>query len=333
MSILPKFGEAMKRILILGGAGQDGKFLGDILNSRPDVELTISTRKVLGQTSPNFVKNARYIQLDISNQEEMIAAVRTINPNVIVNLASISSVIECEKKPELSRLINEFSPIKIIELLEEKYKDQVLFIQASSSEMYSNSETRTINEESKTAPNNQYGWQKASVHNEIIQRQKNGERVASLVYFNHESILRSTSFVSRKIISSAVLISKGLQDKLVLGNLMSTRDWGYAGDYMYATSLVIDSNLPSNYVIGSGELHSILDFCKKAFECAGIFDLEPWLDVDPNLVRQNDSIGLVADTSKIGSDLGWKPTKNFDILIEDMFKLECDLIYKNEGIL
>jgi len=310
------------RVLIFGGGGQDGKYLGEILKSTSLTEIILSCRRIPSENSPLFVNRVQYLKLDITSSEDVQRGILKVNPDVIVNFASVSSVVECENQPNLTRTVNEIAPIKVMELLAQPKNRHIRFIQASSSEMFSNSAQREISEETKTSPNNHYGRQKAVVHQEIIERQKNGEQVSSLIYFNHESPLRSNKFVSKKIISAVSRISKGSNEKLILGNIESTRDWGFAGDYMGATSKVIFSGLSTNYVIGTGHLHSIAQFCDIAFKFSGIANTQQWIEQDPRLIRKTDSIGLYANASKLKNKLDWAPSVLFEDLVSGMLQAE-----------
>lgn len=306
------------KVLILGGAGQDAKYLSEILKKENGFEISLLCRNIPGKDQRNYVDNVRYFEQDFTVLSDVEEILKIVNPDVIVNLASISSVMACEAKPDFAKKVNEQTPIEIMKLLRKPRFETTRFIQASSSEMYSSSAERYISELTPLAPNNEYGRQKANVHSFVLQEKKQNPNLSSIILFNHESPLRSQAFVSKKIVTAVHLISQGKQLKLSLGNLMSTRDWGFAGDYMSAIALHIKDNRNENYVIASGQLNSIEDFCQLAFAQVGISNFLDFIEVDAGLIRVNDSIGLRGNSEKIYNYLEWKPRYSFASLVNGL---------------
>ena len=306
------------KVLILGGAGQDAKYLSEILKKENGFEISLLCRSIPGKDQRNYVDNVRYFKQDVTVLSDVEEILEIVNPDVIVNLASISSVMACETNPNLSKKVNEQTPIEMMKLIRQPRFEAIRFIQASSSEMYSRSPERCISELTPLAPNNEYGRQKANVHNFVLEEKKKNPNLSSIILFNHESPLRSSAFVSKKIVTAVHQISQGKQLKLPLGNLMSTRDWGFAGDYMAAVALHIKDNRNENYVIASGQLNSIERFCQLAFAQVGITNFLEHIEVDAGLIRVNDSIGLRGNSEKICNYLEWKPKYSFESLVKGL---------------
>ena len=306
------------RIMILGGAGQDAKYLSEILKREIGFEISLVCKSIPDKNQRNYVEKVRYFQQDITVLLEVEELLRIVKPDVIVNLASISSVVACEINASLSKAVNQDTPIELMKLLRKKEFESIRFIQASSSEMYSKSVERYISELTALAPNNQYGMQKANVHSFVLEEQKDNPNLSSVILFNHESPLRSSTFVSKKIVSAVHQISQGNALKLQLGNLMSTRDWGFASDYMEALALQIKDTRNENYIVASGKLNSIKYFCEVAFSQIGISDFLEHIEVDTSLMRANDSIGLRGNSEKINKFLEWKPKYSFESLVRGL---------------
>jgi GDPmannose 4,6-dehydratase len=310
------------KVLILGGAGQDAKYLSEILKRENGFEVSLICQNIPDKDQRNHVSDVRYMKQDITALSHVEEILKVVKPDVIVNFASISSVIACEENSSLSKKVNEQTPIELMKLLRKPGFRSIRFIQASSSEMYAKSAERYISELTPTSPNNEYGRQKANVHSFILEEQKGNPNLSSLILFNHESPLRSPAFVSKKIVSAIYQISQGKKLKLSLGNIMSTRDWGFAGDYMDAVALHIKDDRNENYVIASGQLNSIEDFCQIAFAQLGITNFLEHIEVDESLVRANDSIGLRGNSEKIYNYLGWKPKYSFESLVKGLLIAE-----------
>lgn len=258
---------------------------------------------------------------DLSKIEDFESILLKTRPNVIVNLASLSSVSACERDPELSKKLNLDNVIKLADAIT-KYDDiegkPHQFIQASSSEMYaSNSEAMRINEKSILAPKSIYGIHKAEAH-EYIQKMKLAKpesKMQCAILFNHESPRRGNRFVSRKIVNSIYRISIGQQKLLELGNVYAERDWGYALDFAQAIYLLSKEFGSEDYVISTGETHSIKEFYERTFEVFGINDFSHLVSIDESLIRPIENTGLSGDNTKIFQNLGWSPNVYFHELI------------------
>jgi GDPmannose 4,6-dehydratase len=247
---------------------------------------------------------------DLLDQTSLVSALRQIRPHEIYNLAAQSFVPASFSQPVLT---GEFNGLGVTRLLDaiRIVDPQIRFYQASSSEMFGNVATAPQNETTKFQPRSPYGVAKLYGHWITVNfRESYGLHAVSGILFNHESPRRGTEFVTRKITLTAARIAAGLQKTLRLGNLDSRRDWGYAGDYVEAMRLMLQQAAPRDYVIGTGESHSVREFVEEAFR---VLDLD-WKDhvvVDPDLARPADVDSLVADSARARAELGWKPAVDF----------------------
>ena len=184
-----------------------------------------------------------------------------------------------------------------------------------------------LNENSEMNPQSPYAIHKYKAHKSAIRFREEYELpIYTAILFNHESHLRKPTFASRKITQGAFQIASGKRDYLSLGNIDSLRDWGYAGDYVKAISLIMNRDTPDDFVVATGELHSLRDICKIAFEAVGVGNYENYIFIDPNLVRVNDTSGLLGDPSKIARVFDWRATFTFEEMIQFMVHQEISRV-------
>lgn len=307
--------------MILGAYGQDGTYLSELL-IRQGSEVVGVIRP--GSSCKYVNSSVSYKFLDVLDIPALKNLIRETNPDVVINLASMSSVSACTAEPEKSYRINfEFVEELIAILLEirnESRKD-IRLIQASSSEMFGESNGHPLLESSPFRPKSVYGQHKLDAHLAITRaRESKGLWTSSLLLFNHESPRRPQTFVSQKIASEAVKLYKGEIQYLRLGNLDIARDWGYAPDFVEAFSLVSKSENPNDYIVATNRLYSIRYYCEVVFAILGINNLDRFVVTDPSLVRSIEPISLRGDYSKIYIDLGWEPKHDFDYMIHQMIE-------------
>jgi GDPmannose 4,6-dehydratase len=265
----------------------------------------------------------------IENFEDILVETK---PDVVINLASLSSVSACEINPELSMRINLENVVNLVEAIIkfDQYEGRAhRFIQASSSEMYaSNSVSMHISENSELAPKSIYGKHKASAH-EFIQKIKQANPDSQLkcaILFNHESPRRGDGFVSRKIVKSIHQISVGKLNQLNLGNVYAERDWGYAPNFADALYLQSKETGSEDYVVSTGNTHSIKEFYERTFEAFGISNYSHLVSVDETLIRPVENTGLSGDNKKILKNLGWSPEVYFSELIDILVRAEKSFV-------
>jgi GDPmannose 4,6-dehydratase len=261
-------------------------------------------------------------QADLLDQTSLIEVIRTFRPTEIYNLAAQSFVPTSWAQPVLT---GEFTALGVTRMLEaiRQVDSSIRFYQASSSEMFGKVRETPQNEMTPFHPRSPYGVAKVYGHWITVNyRESYGLYAVSGILFNHESPRRGLEFVTRKITATVAQIAKGKEKHLKLGNMESRRDWGYAGDYVRAMWMMLQPNTPDDYVIATGETHSVREFAEKAFARAGL-DWEKHVVVDPGLFRPAEVDVLIGDASKAKKNLGWRPEVSFDQLVERM--IDADL--------
>ena len=314
------------RHLIFGALGQDGSYLAEQLSANGNqVIAVIRNSSVVPKEYSN--KNINFIRGDILEDSFVYSLLESYKPTHIYNLASASSVSESYLNPEQSLQVNlEFvrSLIDCMDKFRMAHGQDIFLLQASTSEMFGPDHQNLITEETVHDPRSPYAEHKSLAHNLCLQaRTTKGLKIGTVILFNHESARRPLNFVSRKITRGAYLISQGVKSELVLGNINVQRDWGYAPDYVHAISLIANDFLSDDFVVASGQLRSLRDMCQVAFRAVGIFEYENYIVLDKSLFRSNENSGLKGDASKIRDVLGWKPTVNFEQMIEKMVFAEA----------
>ncbi|MGD0265389.1 MAG: GDP-mannose 4,6-dehydratase [Candidatus Methylomirabilota bacterium] len=305
--------------LITGITGQDGSYLADFL-------LTQGYR-VVGMVRRSSTENFERIehlrgqveicQADLLDQLSLINLLRAVRPREVYNLASQSFVPTSFEQPVLT---GEFTALGVTRMLEavRLVDREIRFYQASSSEMFGKAHEVPQTERTPLHPRSPYGVAKVYGHWITVNyRESYGLFACSGILFNHESPRRGKEFVTRKVTDGAARIKRGLAQQLSLGNLEARRDWGYAGDYVEAMWRMLQQPTPDDYVIATGETHSVRDLCEIAFARVGL-DWEEHVVVDPKLVRPAEVDLLQGDAAKAKRVLGWLPRVSFRQLIEMM---------------
>lgn len=328
----------MKKAFITGVTGQDGSYLAELLFEKDYQILGVSEVEIFKGSSEIYDKiNIR--KLDIRDKSGVREILEEFKPDEVYNLAAQSHVGNSFKDPEGTMMIN----FRGLENILESCRDLDLrprIFQASSAEIFKNRRGNPLNEQSPLEANNPYAESKLAAHNLIIKFRERGYFACNGILFNHESPLRGENFVTRKITKGLARISLGLQDQLGLGNLDVSRDWGHARDYVGAMWLMLQQNRPKEYVIGTGEVHSLRDFLQGASVAAGLNILsnglkgveEIYFDksgvkrvvVDTNYFRKCETYARVANISRIKKELGWSPKISFYRLVEEMVKADLE---------
>jgi len=314
----------MSTALVTGATGQDGSYLTELLVER-GWEVHTATRDVdaTAATLPESVIPHTADLLDIPGLARLIDEVE---PDVVFNLAGISSVAESWKRPEATARIVGSAVAGILDAAlttGERLGRQVRVLQASSSEIFGRAEVTPQDESTPMRPVSPYGAAKAFAQDLVRIYRTRGLHASSVILFNHESPRRPTTFVTRKITATAAAIAKGEADGLSLGNLDAKRDWGWAPDYVDAMFRVATAEIPSDYVVATGESHTVRDFVAAAFTAAGLPDWGPYVSIDPAFVRPDDAPEMRGDASRIRTELGWAPTRSFEGVVAAM--VEHDL--------
>jgi GDPmannose 4,6-dehydratase len=319
-----------RKALITGGSGQDAYYLARLLAEK-GYELHLQSRG--GPTNTSVaLGTARWHVASLADGGALEQLLTSIKPDEIYNLASFSQVETSWNRPMEVAAMNAVLPHRILEVIRNDLPD-TRFFQASSSAIFGDSLADAQNENTPLQPQTPYAVAKAYAHWAVqAYRSRHGVHACSGILFNHESPRRPLTYVSQKIATAAALVSLGMENsgerdelgrpilvdgRLSLGNLDVRRDFGFAGDHVRAMWSMLQQDRADDYVIGTGETHSIVDICTVAFSHVG-HDWRSHVVVDPKLVRQVDSHYTRADISKARLTLGWQPTQSFEELIRMM---------------
>ena len=316
-----------KRALITGITGQDGPYLAELLLSKGYKVFGIVRRL----STPNLenIRNIRekieLLSADLLDTASLTEAIVASEPDEVYNLAAMSFVKASFEQPVLT---GEFTALGVTRLLEaiRSVNKKIKFYQASSSEMFGKVTETPQKETTRFHPRSPYGVSKVYGHYTTLNYRESYDMFAcSGILFNHESPRRGIEFVTRKITNSVARIHLKKQDKLILGDLAPKRDWGFAGDYVEAMWLMLQQKKPDDYVIGTGENHSVQEFVELAFRYVGITDWEKYvISNHPKYMRPAEVDYLIADYSKAKRVLGWQPKTSFKKLVEMMVKSDLE---------
>ena len=309
------------RAFITGICGQDGRFLVDHLLSL-NYEVHGLVRRVSQRDQSLLAGLAANVTLydgDMTDSASLRMAIEKADPTEVYNLAAQSFVGTSWTQPELTHDVNAMGTLRLLEACRQ-HNPRIKFYQASTSELFGNSPSPQ-NEQTRFAPRSPYGTSKLAAHYSVINyREAYGMFACCGILGNHESHLRGTEFVTRKITKALGAIRRGEDVTLKLGNLSSKRDWGYAGDYVIAMQRMLQQQSPRDYVIATGEAYSVEEFLCAACRYTGIARNNPRIQVDPNLFRPAEVNHLQLDARHARQDLDWGPTVDFQQLVE----LMCD---------
>lgn len=314
----------MKKALVIGVSGQDGSYLSEILKEKGYEVHGIIRRSSLPNTDridhifdPDSKAHIHYGDLEEGIEHLLL----DIQPDEVYNLAAMSHVKISFDVPIYTGQVNAIGVTRLLEALR-KTKSKARFYQASSSEMFGITPPPQ-SESSIMSPVSPYGVAKLyAYHMTRCYRWGYGMFAANGILFNHESERRGVNFVTRKVTLGASRIKLGLQDKLYLGNLQASRDWGHSKDYMRAVHAILQADKPDDWVVSTGEYHTVKEFVIKVFEKLGL-DWEKHVVITDDYKRPNEVPALLGDSSKIRIQLGWKPEISFDELVTRM--VESDL--------
>ena len=317
-----------RKALITGVTGQDGSYLAELL-----LEKGYEVHGMVRRASTEKFERIEHLrdrmtlhQGDLLDQRSLVDTMRAAEPDEIYNLAAMSFVAVSWVQPTLTA---EFTGVGVTRMLEAMRETcpEARFYQASSSEMFGKVLEVPQTETTPFYPRSPYGVAKAYGHFITINyRESYDLHATSGILFNHESPRRGLEFVTRKITWHAAAIKHGLTRELRLGNLDAERDWGFARDYVEAMWLMLQRDDPQDYVIATGEAHSVRECCEIAFEVAGLGDFEQYVTIDPAFVRPAEVDHLIGDPAKAGRDLGWKPRTSFQELISLMTRSDIDML-------
>ena len=316
-----------RKALITGITGQDGSYLAEFLLKKNYRVYGLIRRSstINFERISHLQDQIELIPGDLLDQSSLIAALRTTEPDEVYNLAAQSFVPTSWSQPVLT---GEFTALGVTRLLEaiRVINPAIRFYQASSSEMFGMVEHSPQNESTRFYPRSPYGVAKLYGHWITVNaRESYGLFACSGILFNHESPRRGIEFVTRRVTYSAARIKLGLQEKLKMGNLDAERDWGFAGDYVEAMWLMLQQGSPDDFVIATGETHTVRRLLEVAFDHLGL-DYREFVETDSSLLRPAEVHHLRGDCSKARHKLGWKPTVSFEKLVKMMVDSDLSLL-------
>ena len=314
----------MTRALITGITGQDGLYLSELLLAKGYEVYGL----IRGQNNPKFelvrrtVPDVKLLTGDLTDLSSLIRALKLSDPDEVYNLGAISLVAYSWKNARLTADVTGKGVLNMLEAVRLHSRDDVpriRFYQASSSEMFGKVQEVPQRESTLLWPRSPYGVAKVFGHYMTINyRESYGMHASSGILFNHESPRRGPEFVTRKVSQAVARISLGLQESIVMGNLDAKRDWGFAGDYVDAMWRMLQQDKADDYVIATGETHSIRDLLDVAFRRVGIDDWSALVSQDPRFMRPAEIEMLIGDASKARNVLGWEPRVRFEELVRMM---------------
>jgi GDPmannose 4,6-dehydratase len=310
--------------IITGITGQDGSYLAELLLSKGYRVVGMMRRSsvVTFERIQHIQDQVDIIQGDLHDQSSLMDLVEQYKPDEVYNLAAQSFVPTSWNQPVLTGEVTALGVTRMLEAIR-LLSPKTRYYQASSSEMFGKVHEVPQRETTPFYPRSPYGVAKVYGHWITVNYRESYNLFAvSGILFNHESPRRGTEFVTRKISYGAVRIKLGLAKELRLGNLESRRDWGFAGDYVEAMWQMIQNDSPQDFVVGTGETHSVREFCEKAFAYLDL-DFRDYIVQDARFIRPAEVDLLVADSSRARKELGWTPKINFDGLVEMM--VDADL--------
>jgi GDPmannose 4,6-dehydratase len=323
----------MPTAFITGITGQDGRHLAELLHSKGYKVCGM----MKGQHNPRaemLREEFPFIEIvpgDLTDLTSLVSALEQTQPDEFYNLGAISFVAMSFNQAELTANVTGLGVLRALEAIRMvggAQNNPIRFYQASSSEMFGKVREVPQTELTPFHPRSPYGVAKVFGHHLTVNyRESYGLFACSGILFNHEGPRRGLEFVTRKITNTAARIKLGVEKELVLGNIDAKRDWGFAGDYVKAMWMMLQQDQPDDYVIATGETHSVEEFLTLAFERAGLGDWRPYVRQDPKFFRPAEVDLLIGDPSKARTQLGWQPEVSFDQLVTMM--VEHDLAYES----
>jgi len=316
----------MKKVLITGLTGQDGNYMSELLLSKGYCVVggVRDSKASYLKLTPTLADKVQLFNWDMSSQADMTRLLADIKPVEIYNFAAYTSGSGMYDDPVSVCDVNGLAVLRILEAIRE-VNTNIRFCQASSREVFGEAMESPQTETTLRNPRSPYGSAKVFADSMVkIYRERYGMFACSAILFNHESPLRGLTFVTRKITYEAVRIKLGLSSQLTLGDLDARRDWGFSGDFVLAMWMMLQQTRADDYVISSGESHSVRDFCECAFEYLGL-DYLHYVNVDKSFYRPPEPVNLLGCSKKARSEMGWVPTTEFRAMVRTMVDSDMKL--------
>ena len=320
-----------KKVVITGAAGQDGLILGLKLvavgHQVVGIVRTADQQSFLESYNPKVKAEI----LDSSTLTSVRNFLEKNQPDQIYHLSAKSSVANSWSDSENTLQTNIFHTLNWLNALNELKMHSTRFYHASSSEMFGLPRSHPQTEQTLLHPRSPYGVSKVAAHHLVVNyRESFGQFASTGILFNHESPLRDFKFVTRKISRGVAEIVRGKADSLTLGNIVVSRDWGWAPDYVDGMISIVEHDSPDDFILATGQSHTLKEFVATAFQSVGIEDWAKFLTLDSALVRPADVISVVGDSSKARQLLSWSPTVSFESMVKKMVNFDLELIDAGE---
>jgi GDPmannose 4,6-dehydratase len=319
------------RALITGITGQDGSYLAELLLTKGYEVFGLVRRSSVKRFEriEAIMDSISLVEGDLTDQSSLDSVIDAVQPDEVYNLAAQSFVPVSWNQPVLTGDVTGLGVTRVLEAIR-KHSPKARFLQASSSEMFGKVREMPQTELTPFYPRSPYGVAKTFGHYITVNyRESYGLHACAAIGFNHESPRRGMEFVTRKVTHQVARIKCGLADKLAMGNLDAKRDWGFAGDYVYAMWLILQQAEPEDFVLATGETHSIRELLEVAFAAAGL-DWKQHVHCDRKLLRPAEVEYLCGNASKAREKLGWKPRLGFAELIKMMVEADLDALQAAE---
>ena len=319
------------RALITGVNGMDGSHLADFLLEKGYIVYGMERRTSYPNrlNSKHLENKITFLNGDLTDQNSLLRVIKESKPDEIYHLAAQSFVGESWNTPEQTGDVTGLGTLRMLEAIRE-YGEEIKFYQASTSEMFGRMVENPAKETTPFYPRSPYGVAKLYGH-WITKNYRESYDMFNVsgILFNHESERRGIEFVTRKISDGVARIYCGLQDKIILGNLDSKRDWGYAPDYVESMWLMLQQDKPDDYVIATGKAHTIREFLDRAFKHIGIVDWDVYVGKDERFMRPAEVDVLRGDSTKAKEVLGWTPKTSFEQMVSKMVSNDIRILENN----
>ncbi len=317
----------MKRALITGAAGQDGILLSQMLLADGYRVTGLIKPGTSGSTLHAYAPQVEVVDCDLGDPVALKGVVASTAPDEIYNLGGVSSIMESVNQPEMTHRVNVEAVAAILEAIKALPHAGCRFVQAASGTIFEGSDTEPQDESTARAPRTPYAKAKAEAMDLIAAaRADDGLHASSAILYNHESPLRGSGFVTRRITEGAARIAAGLQESLELGNIEVCRDWGWAPDYVRGMRLMMAADTADDYILATGETHWLKQFLEIAFTAAGIDDWQDHVITREDLRRSTEPTVLRGNSAKAYAALGWQHTKSFAEIAESMVAYDMRLV-------
>lgn len=321
----------MPTALITGAAGQDGILLAGMLAAEGYRVVGLIKPGTSADVLRAYVPAVEVVDVDLADSGGLTTLITSMAPDEIYNLGGVSSITESVEQPELTRRVNVGAIETILDAMRLLPRSCGL-VQAASGAVFEGTDTEPQSETTPMAPRTPYAEAKAETIALIRAARHDGLRASSAILYNHESPLRGSGFVTRRITEAAARIAAGLQDTLELGNIEVSRDWGWAPDYVRGMRLMMAADEPDDYVLATGVAHTLAEFLAVAFAAAGCGDWREYVVTRDDLRRVTDPTLLRGDSTKAVETLGWQHTRSFPEIAEAMVDFDCRLVREPQAL-